>query len=597
MKWKWMRTLRFKLSALLLLFGTTLIGYGFMRHQQQFIEAQRQRLLARALAEATRMAGVAQHLSRRGLFQTMDLEVSYLATDERLQLGLICDDHNRITSATEQRWRGLNLTETPLQYTLALVEETQSTKQGKVIANEHTITAVFPFLLGPSATKPGAVILGYAWADVRQDAQASAISEAVPQSLVLLASVLILWQMLQWMVTRRIELIEEQTKLAEKGEHDITPLPGSDELSHLSQAFSKTIRMQRDLWVRQQPLLRLEENVRDLFWSMKTTEPSLLFVNAAYESVWGRKVEALKTRHWDWLRAVRPSERRQVLRSLKALLRGEDIQDITLQLGRADTPHWVQCRSFRVFEKDGRLLSIAGIVLDITATRLMDQRLAQAAETERLRMGRDLHDDVCQRLAAIQLKCGVAASLLAKEGAPASEVVKKLAEDMAATTVLTRSLARGLAPVGLDTGGLAEPLKHLSLLLKHAFDVNCVVECDAPLPPLNPEAATHMFRIAQELATNAAKHGKAKHVLIQLAIEDDLLRMVVSNDGSPFDGKPEKSDGLGLHFIRQRVDALGATIDFEAATSEDDWNLTVCEAPLSALVTIEPPDHPPGIPL
>ena len=73
--------------------------------------------------------------------------------------------------------------------------------------------------------------------------------------------------------------------------------------------------------------------------------------------------------------------------------------------------------------------------------------------------------------------------------------------------------------------------------------------------------------------------------------------MVVSNDGSPFDGKPEKSDGLGLHFIRQRVDALGATIDFEAATSEDDWNLTVCEAPLSALVTIEPPDHPPGIPL
>ncbi|MCB1210652.1 MAG: PAS domain-containing protein [Verrucomicrobiales bacterium] len=582
-----MRTLRFKLSAVLLLFGTTLISYGFVRHQQQFIESQRQRLLARALAEATRLAGVAQHVFRRGLVQTMDLEVSYLATDERLRLGLICDGDSAVISATEQRWRGLKLVETPLKHILELVEETQAAKQGKVVADDHTITAVFPFLPRPAAKKPGAVILDYAWEDVRQDAQASAISEAVPQSLVLLASVLVLWQLLQWMVTRRIELIEEQTKLAEMGEYDIERLPGSDELAHLSQAFAHAIRTQRDLWVRQQPLLRLEENVRDLFWSMKTTEPSLLFVNAAYETVWGRKVEALRSRHWDWLRAVRPSERRQVLRSLRSLMHGEDIGDITLQLGRADSPHWVQCRSFRVFEKDGSLLSIAGIVLDITASRLMDQRLAQAAETERLRMGRDLHDDVCQRLAAIQLKCGVAASLLAREGAPAADVVKKLAEDMAATTVLTRSLARGLAPVGLDTGGLSEPLKHLALLLKHAFDVNCVVECDAPLPPLNPEAATHMFRIAQELATNAAKHGKAKQVLIQLAVEDDLLRMIVSNDGSPFDGKPEKSDGLGLHFIRQRVDALGASIDFEAATSEDDWNLTVCEAPISALIATD----------
>lgn len=584
---KWMRTLRFKLSAVLLLIGATLISYGFVRHQRQFIEAQRQRLLAKALAEATRLAGVGQHLFRLGLVRTMDLEVSYLAADERLRLGLICDGDGIVKSATEQRWRGLEMSKTPLAHLLDIFAKTQATKQGTVIADEHAIIAVFPFLPWPAATKSGAVVLDYAWEDVRQDAQASAISEAVPQSLVLLASVLILWQLLQWLVTRRIELIEVQTKQAEKGEYDIAPLPGNDELAHLSQAFAHAIKTQRELWVRQQPLLRLEENVRDLFWSVKTTEPTVLFVNSAYSSVWGREVDALKTRRWDWLRAVRPSERRQVLKALKALLKGEDIRDITLQLGRADSPHWVLCRSFRVFEKNGSLLSIAGIVLDITASRLMDQRLAQAAETERLRMGRDLHDDVCQRLAAMQLKCGVAASILAKDGAPAADVVKKLSEDMAATTVLTRSLARGLAPVGLDTGGLAEPLKHLSLLQKHAFGVNCTVECDAPLPPLNPEAATHMFRIAQELATNAAKHGHAKQILIQLTVEDDLLRMVVSNDGTPFDGRPEKSDGLGLHFIRQRVDALGASLDFEPSAGEGDWNLTVCEAPLSALIADE----------
>jgi signal transduction histidine kinase len=96
-----------------------------------------------------------------------------------------------------------------------------------------------------------------------------------------------------------------------------------------------------------------------------------------------------------------------------------------------------------------------------------------------------------------------------------------------------------------------------------------------------------MFRIAQELATNAAKHGHAKQILIQLTVEDDLLRMVVSNDGTPFDGRPEKSDGLGLHFIRQRVDALGASLDFEPSAGEGDWNLTVCEAPLSALIADE----------
>jgi signal transduction histidine kinase len=123
----------------------------------------------------------------------------------------------------------------------------------------------------------------------------------------------------------------------------------------------------------------------------------------------------------------------------------------------------------------------------------------------------------------------------------------------------------------------------LAVSLRKSFQVRCETALDPRLPPLQPESATHLYRIAQELATNTAKHGGATHIEILLWREDNDLQLQIRSNGRPFAGlgpNLEKSVGMGMHMVRQRLEILGAQLTFHSATEEDPWNLAVCEVPI-----------------
>lgn len=190
--------------------------------------------------------------------------------------------------------------------------------------------------------------------------------------------------------------------------------------------------------------------------------------------------------------------------------------------------------------------------------RAVEGRLLEAAERERRRIGADLHDDVCQRLVAAQLKSGVLASVLQGEQHARASLAGAVSEEVAGSVRLVRSVARGLAPMLVSRGRLAEALSEAASALETAFSVPCDCHCHLGDKPFAIWVDTHVYRIVQELMTNAAKHARPTRIIAMVDVKDGVLSIRVVNDGLPL--SIGEQPGLGLEMVWQRVRALGGEL-------------------------------------
>jgi len=126
-----------------------------------------------------------------------------------------------------------------------------------------------------------------------------------------------------------------------------------------------------------------------------------------------------------------------------------------------------------------------------------------------------------------------------------------------------RDLAKGLYPVNLDKNGLASALEMLASTTSHLFKTSVVFECNAPINISNPEAALHLYRIAQEAVNNAVKHGDAKHITISLARSKETITLTVRDNGLGF-SQEEAAKGMGLQSIHFRAKAMRGVVNIQS---------------------------------
>ena len=124
-------------------------------------------------------------------------------------------------------------------------------------------------------------------------------------------------------------------------------------------------------------------------------------------------------------------------------------------------------------------------------------------------------------------------------------------------------LSRGLSPVSLEADGLMSALKELSEnaadLFKTSADSNA-----RSLYQLNDNVvATHLYRIAQEAISNAARHGRAKTIVVALSIDRNETRLSITDDGCGFPAPADRSGGMGLRIMRYRAEMIGAVLTIE----------------------------------
>ena len=112
----------------------------------------------------------------------------------------------------------------------------------------------------------------------------------------------------------------------------------------------------------------------------------------------------------------------------------------------------------------------------------------------------------------------------------------------------------------MKRGGLAAALQELATRTQELFGVACRYFGPAAPPPLDVHVAGQLYRIAQEAATNAAKHGQAKRIDVRLAKERRGLLLSVRDNGRGLPARKKTARGLGLDIMRYRAGLIGATL-------------------------------------
>jgi signal transduction histidine kinase len=138
----------------------------------------------------------------------------------------------------------------------------------------------------------------------------------------------------------------------------------------------------------------------------------------------------------------------------------------------------------------------------------------------------------------------------------------------------TRLLSRGLAPLALQDGGLDIALEELAANSASLFQIDCAFRLKGHLPPFDEDAATNLFRIAQESIQNATKHGAATkiRVLLDCAGPEGILTVTDNGNGLPTTPLPHPNNGgnghsngnghggMGMKIMRHRAELLGGTV-------------------------------------
>ena len=183
-------------------------------------------------------------------------------------------------------------------------------------------------------------------------------------------------------------------------------------------------------------------------------------------------------------------------------------------------------------------------------------RIVAAADAERRRIERDLHDGAQQRLVALAVKLRLARE---SAGPEAARQLDALAADVEATLEEVRDLARGIYPPLLADGGLAEALP--AAAGRAALPVRTEVAPNGRYPATIESA---VYFCCLEALQNAAKHaGSEATATVRLSEEDGRLVFEVADDGAGFD-PAEHPAGTGLTGMRDRVGALGGTLSVDA---------------------------------
>jgi two-component system, LuxR family, sensor kinase FixL len=231
---------------------------------------------------------------------------------------------------------------------------------------------------------------------------------------------------------------------------------------------------------------------------------------------------------------------------------------------------------------DRRLFT--GFVRDITERKRLEKQILEISDREQGRIGQDLHDGLCQQLAGIELISQVLEQKLeAKSRADAAQA-RDIAKYVREAISHTRSLARGLFPVTLESEGLKSGLEELCAGMEKMFGISCSLDCRLPVVLQDHIVATHLFRIAQEAVSNAIKHGKARSVVIQLKQQGNTIVLVIRDDGTGFPEVLPNQKGMGLHIMQSRAGMIGGTLAVGNAT--EGGGLVTCR------VTFGSPSQP-----
>ncbi len=276
------------------------------------------------------------------------------------------------------------------------------------------------------------------------------------------------------------------------------------------------------------------------------------FYGYARERLQGMKIEELNT--------LPP---RVVAAERERALRGEQSSFVF--------PHRLASGEIRTVEVHSSPVQVKGrpllfsIIHDVTERKLLEKQILDIGETERQRIGRDLHDSLGGMLTGAALLSKALAHRLAGKATAEASVAEEVVRCINDSIGQARAISRGLFPVELSAGGLVAALREFAAETTKRSGIACRLHADKRLLIRDASVALHLFRIVQEAVNNAIRHGEARHITIHLVRTGGQILLEIRDDGKGLPAREPAGKGLGLRTMKYRAGIIGAQFAVESA--------------------------------
>jgi PAS domain S-box-containing protein len=278
--------------------------------------------------------------------------------------------------------------------------------------------------------------------------------------------------------------------------------------------------------------------------------------------------EPLRFSHQRFVDRIHPDDRPTFLGAIAGLTPENPSGEATYRALEPDgTSAWLKSNGRGFFDAKGKLLRVIGMVADISdlkraeeALAGMTRKLIAAQEQERARIGRELHDDITQRLAllAIQLE------QLQQNPSEVESRLLKLREETCEVASAVEALSHELHSAKLQYLGVVAGIK--SWCREFGERQNMEIDFRSDVATVLPfEIGVCLLRVLQEALHNALKHSEVKRVEVRLMEHSNQVQLLVIDSGKGFDVESAKQGkGLGLTSMGERVRLVNGTISIES---------------------------------
>jgi PAS domain S-box-containing protein len=272
--------------------------------------------------------------------------------------------------------------------------------------------------------------------------------------------------------------------------------------------------------------------------------------------------------HEQFVNTIHSDDRPRFISTIAALTPQNPTAEVTYRVQGSDGGLvWLRSSGRAIFDSDGKMLRVIGMVADVTdlkrseeALSDMARKLIEAQEQERARIGRELHDDINQRLAVL----AVALAQLQSEPSDIQSRARELQKDLAEISSDVQALTHELHSSSLEYMGVCAGMKSWCKVFAERQRVEVDFRGDVT-SVLTPEIGLTLFRVLQEALHNVIKHSGVKHAEVRLREDSGEIRLTVRDLGRGFDiDAATQRSGLGLTSMRERVRLVNGTITIDS---------------------------------
>jgi PAS domain S-box-containing protein len=290
-----------------------------------------------------------------------------------------------------------------------------------------------------------------------------------------------------------------------------------------------------------------------------TLDGNIISWNSGAEAIFGYKGEEVIGKNLSILTPpFYPNEMPEILDTLCA---GDDIDHYeTVRQKKDGGIINVSVKVSPIRNHQNRINGASIIARDVTARKRLEREVLEISEKERRRIGQDLHDSLGQKLTGISLQVKALENRLRKSDPLEAEKTAQISGLINDTIMQTRTLAKNLLTVTLQTQGLSVALQELASYCEELYGVptSCVTQLKDEVN--NSSLAAQLYHIAQEAVTNAIRHSGS--TAIEISIRDDDLELILEIQDNGNGTIPGRKGGIGLKIMEYRSSMIDGRLTF-----------------------------------